>query len=201
MTWQAITKAASGVACAVPAECTCRSAAHCHSTRPRQLEPSVGSALHAAVRRCVATLQADALLVRAKMAGVGAAVFRPRLALSSFTCDRSPIQRAGLLGVRAAACPFVTVAGSGPADDHLARAQFRDRSGALGAQTRFRVATERSPHGSRSCHRLWNLQLCRCRANARWGGAGSGRQHIAIDGGGQFAHKGLPHVRPIRRRG
>ena len=59
MTWRAIAKAASGVANAVPADCTCRSAANCHSTRQRQLEPSVGSALHVAVHRCVASGQAD----------------------------------------------------------------------------------------------------------------------------------------------
>ena len=69
MTWRAMTKAASGVACAVPAECTCRSAAHCHSTRPRQMEPSVGSALRAAVGRCVATAQADELPVTANITG------------------------------------------------------------------------------------------------------------------------------------
>ena len=53
MTWLAMTKAASGVACAVPAECTCRSAA---------------AALHAAVRSCVASAQADEQPVTANKA-------------------------------------------------------------------------------------------------------------------------------------
>ena len=84
MTWRAMTKAASGVACAVPAECTCRPAAHCHSTHPRQMEPSVRSALHAAVRRCVASGQADELPVTAKMAGRPSALrSKARASLSS----------------------------------------------------------------------------------------------------------------------
>lgn len=50
MTWRAMTKAASGVACAMLAEFRCRSGAHCLSAYPRQLEPSVGRTLLAAVR-------------------------------------------------------------------------------------------------------------------------------------------------------
>ena len=45
-----MTKAAAGVACAMLGERTCRSAAHCPSTYPRQLEPSGGSALLAAAK-------------------------------------------------------------------------------------------------------------------------------------------------------
>jgi len=154
MTWRAITKAASGAVFAVPAECTCRSAAHCHSTRQRQLEPSVGIALHAAVRRCVASGQADELPVKAKMAGRPSALrSRARASLSSKdgarhkrqeACDvmcHSPIERATVI----ARIAFGTQAGQ-----QSSRQPWTPRDGQrLNANTKTPALTIRMPAHSR----------------------------------------------------